>query len=389
MAANAVTLPAGTELQVRLLSVVSSQQPSGQAVSAVVTVPVFLNGTPVLGSGAALSGTTADATPYRAANGDSTAQSATLRLNFTQIKDRAGHSQPISCILDSVDNARETVDKSGLILGIDPSQTYEAQLDKAITKLQSHSSGLAQFLSGVESALVKQVDADIDYKPGVDMTLRLTAPLDWTEPVTVRMPAPITPAASLVTLVNREPFRTVAQNPPEPSDMTNIMLIGTADQIQAAFQSAGWFAAAALSRSSKMETARALIEDRGYSEAPMSILYLEGRPPDLALQKQNDTFAMRHHIRIWQTPQTFNGRPVWVAAATHDIKITFSPESRSFTHGIDPNIDLERAKVVDDLLFASNVRGLSLVERSGLPKNASNATGDRLITDGRMAVVEF
>jgi hypothetical protein len=387
--ATAATLPAGTTLQARLHSEASSQQASGQPVSAVVIAPVFVNGVPVLSAGTVISGNTADTTPYRAATDDSAAQSATLRLNFTRIQDQAGHVKPISCVLESVDNARETVDTTGLINGIDPSQTYEAQLDKAIGKLQSRSSGLAQLLAGVEAAFVKQVDANIDYKPGVEVTLKLTAPLDWTAPVTARLPDAITPASSLVALVNSEPFRTVAQNPPEPSDITNIMLLGTAEQIQAAFQSAGWFAAAALNGSSKMETARALIENRGYSEAPMSILYLEGRPPDLALQKQNDTFAMRHHIRIWQTPQSFNGEPVWVAAATHDIKITFSPASRSFAHGIDPNIDLERAKVVSDLLFTGSVRGLSLVQRSGIPKNASNATGDPLITDGKMAVVEF
>jgi hypothetical protein len=387
--ASAAALPSATELQVRLTSGASSQQPSGQPVSAVVIVPLLLNGIPVLGAGTVLTGTTADAVPFRAATDQAAAQSATLRLNFTKIQDRAGHSEPISCIVESVDNARETVDSSGLITGIDPSQTYEAQLDRAIGKLQSRSSGLAQLLSGIESAFVKQVAAGVDYKPGVEMTLKLTRSLNWTAPVTAKPPGPITPANSLAALVNSVPFRTVAQNPPAPSDITNIMLIGTLQQIQAAFQSAGWFSAAALSRSSKMETARALIEDRGYGEAPMSILYLEGRPPDLALQKQNNTFAMRHHIRIWQIPQTFNNQPVWIAAATHDIKITFSPEGRSFTHGIDPNIDLERAKVVNDLLFTGSVRGLELVRRGNIPKDASNATGDRLITDGQMAVVEF
>ena len=130
------------------------------------------------------------------------------------------------------------------------------------------------------------------------------------------------PAAALAALVKSEPSRTVAQNPPEPSDITNIMLIGTQQEVQSAFEEAGWFPAAALSRSSKLETARALIEDRGYNEAPMSILYLDGRPPDLALQKQNDTFAMRHHIRIWRTQQMFQGnrllggvRPSALAAA--------------------------------------------------------------------------
>ncbi len=167
------------------------------------------------------------------------------------------------------------------------------------------------------------------------------------------------------------------------------MFIATVEQLQTAFHDAGWFAAERLSESSKLETARAIIEDRGYSEAPMSILYLDGKPPDFTFQKQNDTFAMRHHIRIWQRPQTFHGKPVWVAAATHDISITFSPVSRSFTHGIDSNIDNERAKVVNDLLFTGYIHGLALVGRSGIPQNASNATGDRLVTDGQMAVLEF
>jgi hypothetical protein len=387
--AAAATVPSGTQLDLRLTTGVSSQQSAGQQVSAVLIAPVLQDGRPILTSGMTLTGAISDVSPFRAATDDSPAQSASLRINFTRIQDQAGNSAPISCVLILVDNARETVDETGLIVGIDPSQTYGAQLDKAIGKLQSRSSELAQVLSGVQAAFVKPVDADIDYKPGVEMTVKLTAALNWTAPVDAKLPGAVVPANGLAALVASEPFRTVAQNPPEPSDITNLMFIGTEEQIRAAFQSAGWSTAAALSRESKMETARALIESRGYSEAPMSILYLEGRPPDLALQKQNNTFAMRHHIRIWQTPQTLDGKPVWVGAATHDVKITFSPQSRNFTHGIDSHIDLERAKVVEDLIFTGMVQGVSLVDRTGLPKNPTNATGDALITDGRTAVLEF
>jgi hypothetical protein len=389
LAAQAATIPAGTDLQVRLTTEVSSQQPAGQPVTAVVIAPVLDRGAALLNAGTILSGVTADVVPFRAATDDAAAQTAALRINFTQVRDDAGHKAPLSSKVTAVDNAREKLDQIGLITGIDPAQTYEAQLDKAIAKLQARSSGLAQLLAGVQSAFLKQVDADIDYKPGVEMTVTLTAPLNWTVSSNAKLPGPITPANRLMELVSIEPFRTLAQNPPQPSDLINLMFIGTADELQAAFQSAGWSAAAALSRASKLETARALIEDRGYSEAPMSILYLEGRPPDLALQKQNDTFAMRHHIRIWRMPQTFDGKPVWMAAATHDVKITFSPQSHNFTHGIDSHIDLERAKVVDDLLFTGMVRGVSLVGRSGLPKDLTNATGDVLLTDNKLAVLEF
>jgi hypothetical protein len=142
-----------------------------------------------------------------------------------------------------------------------------------------------------------------------------------------------------------------------------------------------------LSTQSKLETARALIESRGYKEGPMSVLLLDGRPPDMSFEKGNNTFAERHHLRIFRRPGTFDGKPVWVCSATHDTAIDYSDRDRTFIHRIDPNIDAERAKVVSDLLFAGAVRSLALVDRPDLPSDASNATGDPLRTDGRMAVL--
>ncbi len=304
MVAAGAIVPAGTELQVRLTTEASSDKPPGSAVSGVVVVPVFINGTAVIAAGTRVTGNTADASPFRAASDQAAEAAATLRIQFTRIEGAAGHSEPLVCVLEGVDNARESVDSTGLITGIAQSQTFEGEIDKGINKLASQYGQFAQILSGVKGAFVKQVDASIDYKPGVDVTLRLTKPLEWSSPATARLPAAIAPAEPLAALVNAEPFRTVAQNPPKPSDMTNLMFIGGEQEIETAFQEAGWFPADVLSGSSKMETARALIEDRGYSEAPMSILFLDGRPPDVALQKQNDTFAMRHHIRIWRMPQT-------------------------------------------------------------------------------------
>ncbi len=138
-----------------------------------------------------------------------------------------------------------------------------------------------------------------------------------------------------------------------------------------------------------METFRAIAEARGYQQAPVSTLLLEGRKPDLVFQKQNNTFAQRHHMRVWMRRDQFHGQAVWVAAATHDIGIEFSPENRTFIHKIDSQIDRERAKVVNDLLVTGTVRGLALVERPGVPRESQNATGDKLETDGSMAVLQF
>jgi len=114
---------------------------------------------------------------------------------------------------------------------------------------------------------------------------------------------------------------------------------------------------------------------------------LDGKPPDLVFEKTNDTFARRHHLRIWRRPGTVGGKPVWAVAATHDIGISFAEAERTFIHRIDPHIDGEREKVVNDLLFAGHVRAFGLVDRPQVPRQARNATGDSIETDGRVAVL--
>jgi hypothetical protein len=167
------------------------------------------------------------------------------------------------------------------------------------------------------------------------------------------------------------------------------MFIATEAELRAAFEKAGWSSPARLNGESKLETARALIEDRGYKEGPMSILLLDGNPPDMSWQKGNNTFAQRHHLRIFRRPGTFEGKPIWVCSSTHDTGIDFSERDHTFIHKIDPLIDKERAKVVSDLLFTETVKSLALVGRPTVPFDATNATGDRLETDGRMAVLKF
>ena len=395
-AAHAATVATGTELEVRLLTEISDKQAAGAPVRAVVIAPVFVGGTLVLAAGAELSGTITAAQPPRDATDTAPAAPASVRAIFDTV--RAGgtvpSSQPVRCLVAAVENARETVDDTGLIVGINAAQTIGSRMDQGIAKVSGRNSQLGSLLSGVEGAFVKKVDPSIDFKPGVELRVRLTAPLNlegsaWQTGPPGTTPPPVAPAQQLLDLVAVEPNRTVAENPPNPSDLTNLLFIGTLDQVQHAFEAAGWFQSARKGGTANLETARAIIENRGYNEAPMSVLFLDGRPPDLTFEKQNDTFSQRHHIRIWQRPETFGGQPVFVAAATHDTSITFSSTSHSFTHGIDPEIDKERAKVVNDLLFTGLVRGLALVARHSLPPDPSNATGDHLITDGKMAVLQF
>jgi hypothetical protein len=378
-------VPAGTEIQIRLTTKVSTQSSKpADKVEAVVIAPVMANGQLVIPQGAVVRGTV-----------DKLSQSAkpdersSLTLAFTELE-IAGVKTKLAAQVALVDNAREKIDDQGQISGIVTGETISGRLDAGLSKLGEKAAGFAGVLETMKKAVLKEPESDITYDSGVEMTLKLTAALELRGPSDPGPAAKLTPIRDengLADLVTHLPFQTMAEKPSKPSDVTNIMVIGTQDQVQKAFNEAGWSSAAALSTQAKLETFRAIAEQRGYKEAPVSVLLLEGHPPDLVFEKLTNTFAQRHHLRVWRQPQTFGGLPVWVIAATHDTGIDFSEQNRTFIHKIDSQIDRERAKVVNDLLFTGRVKSVALVDRPAVPQHGQNATGDAVETDGQMAVL--
>jgi hypothetical protein len=372
--AFAVEIPAGTDIPIRLKAKVSTQtSKAGDAVEAIVV------GGPL--ADAIVRGTIEKST--QSAKGD---ERSVLTLRFNELE--AGEKKTkIEARVGEVDNAREQVDTEGRILGILATETITGKIDQGIGKLAERSAGLADLLGTIKGAVFKAAEGGITYDAGVEMKLLLTAPVDATLPKGNTLQPLETEA--LAKLIAAEPFQTVAQSPPKPSDITNLLLVGTEEQIQRAFHEAGWNTAAELNALSKFETMRAIAENRGYREAPVSILLLDGKPPDMVFQKVTNTFARRHHLRVWKRPTEFGGRPLWSVAATHDIGISFSEQNRTFIHLIDPQIDREREKVVSDLVFTGRVQSSQLIPRPHVPKKSENATGDALETDAHIAVLVF
>jgi hypothetical protein len=380
--AMAQEVPAGTEISIRLASsVATNTAKAADTVDAVVIAPAIVEGHAKIGPGALVHGSVEKVVP------SSADVRAELLLAFHEIV-IGGQTCQMAARVSAVDNAREKLDEQGQINGILASETITGQIDTGLDKLSDRYSGFASVLSAAKKAVLQKVSADISYSPGVEMTLRLTKPLTVS---LVRIPGPPSwPGAGrnlLEQSIAIQPFQTRAQSPPKPSDLTNLMIVATEDDLRRAFSEAGWSGAARLNPLSKFETLQALAEDRGYDEAPVSILLLDGKPPDLVFEKTNDTFARRHHLRIWRRSGTIAGKPVWLVAATHDTGINFSEAQRNFIHRIDSQIDREREKVVNDLLFTGRVRGFELVDRPHVPRETQNATGDRIETDGRIAVL--
>jgi hypothetical protein len=382
----AAELPVDTKIEIRLKTKVSSNASKPHdPLEAMVIQPVLLGEQCVIPIGATLRGEVTKAEPSAAAD-----QRASLQLDFNQLRGKNGKTIPIAAKVADIDNSRESVDKDGLIEGIVASDSLSNRMDQGLSKLSGRASGLADILQLAKTKLIKTTDAEIVYDPGVEMTLALTS-REKVDPAAIDgMSVKIQAATAeprLRELVNAQPYQTIAEKPPKPSDKTNLMFVGSQEELTAAFAAAGWVPAAGLTKVSGFETFAAIAEQRGYKEAPMSVLLLENRPADLNYQKQNNTFSKRHHLRVWRRPVQWQGQDVWVASSTHDIGIDFSAENRTFIHKIDPQIDDEKMKVVWDFLASGGVKYWTLVDRPNVPKESMNATGDKLMTDGKMAVI--
>ena len=104
--------------------------------------------------------------------------------------------------------------------------------------------------------------------------------------------------------------------------------------------------------------------------------------PALVFQKSFNSLAKRHHIRLW--PVEVMGQTVWLGAATHDVAIAFDWVRMNITHRIDPHIDRERSKVLNDLLDAGGVAAWDLVPRQEHALRDSDK--GPVVTDGALVV---
>jgi LssY-like putative type I secretion system component LssY len=373
-------LPAGTEIHIRLGNKIGSHiSRSGDPIEAVVIAPVTVGDRVVIPAGTKVQGTVILA--LKAYNDYRRAQ---LILDLSFLVHQNGDRTRIETRLVEVDNARETV-QGGRIIGLaHPNSnklTWGARLFSLANPILAYAYQAGAFAGD------KEYKRDIIYEPGVEMRLFVITPAKLVKIGGNSWPV-MTPLPQLMEVVRAQPFQTTAANG-VPSDLTNLMLIGRREEIEAAFHEAGWDDPDKLGVKSGFKTFVAVLEGKGYKSGPVSLLLLDGQKPELAFQKQNDTFAKRHHIRIWKRPQNYQGQTVWVAAATHDIGIAVHREGTQWIHRIDPRVDRERNKVVNDLFFTNLVKEYALVDRPDAPRESMNATGDRMETDGKIAVLVF
>jgi len=332
-------------------------------------------------------------------------ESARMDLLFDDFVTTDGRSFPLHATLGAIDNAREHV-KSGVVHGViaanQPNELYFGMWHSPSLSLVGRSMiGLTGVSHQIDSALglgpagaggllvlrlalFRFPEPEIQYAPGVDMSLRVNPALQQGVQET---PDPVLSAPDGVSeWLRKEPFGIDRRDNRPVGDIVNVAFLGSRQQLENAFVAAGWAPADPPAWKKKRQAYYAFNAMRAYANAPVSALFYKGVLPEIVFEKSLNTVTKRHHIRVWYAG-VVDGHELWLGAATHDTGGTFNWHYFRFTHKIDPNVDSERDKIVTDLRFAGCADPEMRVDR---PAAASNGL-DRAdsFTDGAATVLSL
>ncbi|MGB9442317.1 MAG: LssY C-terminal domain-containing protein, partial [Desulfobacterales bacterium] len=176
-------------------------------------------------------------------------------------------------------------------------------------------------------------------------------------------------------------------------DPLNLVLIGSREDISAAFVRRGWLPAEQTHGKAVWKTIKSFLFDSRYRYSPVSPLFLYGRQQDFAGQKPRHTVHQRNHLRAWLSPIRYQGKPVWIGQISRDIGVRFTFKNwPPVTHKIDPDIDEARYALAEDLIYSQQLAKGGYVKGVGAAtrlKPRHNLTGDPYFTDGYRLVLAF
>ena len=171
-------------------------------------------------------------------------------------------------------------------------------------------------------------------------------------------------------------------------DMLNLVLVGQEEDLQNAFERAGWV------KTDKWKPIfvwHLLLHGTHDATIPMARFYLFGRVQDYsyALPEPGAVVSRRHHLRIWKTDHTIGGTPVWVGSATHDVAIEIAKRGRLINHRIDPAVDAERDFVGIDLTKTSSVSRQEYLYSANPILQSQTASGQAYHSDSRILLLDL
>jgi LssY C-terminus len=383
------SLAAGQTLWVRLSAPVSSYNAKpGDTVHAVLIEAVTCDNGVVFPVGTSIDGVVHS---VRKVGWGIRHETAALDIRFDSAV--VGQSAPVSlsASVAEVENAREQVSNKGVIQGVRSSDTPQGRINSRLIHLPTWNPYSDIGLIVYKATFPIFPEPEIYLPAGTDLRVKLTASVQSVSPVPappIEVVAENRDELDLERAATSLPQRSTTEKSVD-ADIVNLAFVGSREEVESAFQQAGWSTSDAFSKHSFIRDFYGFLNNSGYSQAPMHPLLLDGKPPDMSWQKSLNSYDRRDHLRIWQWSQSSDSGTVWLSSSTHDTRAALSLKYRQFVHHISPNIDDERSKVIRDLEMAGCVQSVHLVPRPGMSNFTQNATGDSMRTDGDLAIVQL
>ena len=382
-------LAAGQTLWIRLSSPVStySSKP-GDAVYAVLTEAATCNDGVVFPVGTRITGVVHS---VRKVGWGIYHETAALNIQFDHAAVASDSAVPITATVMDVENARERVNNKGTIEGIRSSDTPQGRINSRLKHLPTYNPYSDLGLIVYKAAFPIFPEPEIYYPAGTDLRIKLTQPVHAASlqpnplvDITVETAGELDVEREISSLPQRSTTTAMAN-----ADVVNLAFLGSREEVESAFQQAGWSTSDAFSKRTFVHTFYAFLNNSTYDQAPMKTLLLDGKAPDMSWQKSLNSYNRRDHLRLWQWSETPDSEAVWLSCSTHDTRATLSVKHHEFVHHIAPDIDDERSTVIRDLELAGCVSSVRLVARPGMANLTQNANGDTVRTDGDLAVVQL
>jgi undecaprenyl-diphosphatase len=171
----------------------------------------------------------------------------------------------------------------------------------------------------------------------------------------------------------------------KPMEPINIIVIGSKNELDDVFSSAGWSQTDPINLNSTIKIGVDTVLNKPDPKAPGTPSFWDQKPNEFAYEKATgNSPRQRQHIHFWSTPYIYNQKPIWVATAHFDKSVVFNGIVP--THQIDPDVDNERERVKTELTATGSVSGDS--DYQLVPKElGKNAVGSLFFTDGKTAII--
>ena len=194
--------------------------------------------------------------------------------------------------------------------------------------------------------------------------------------------------AGLRRALERLPCCVTNQEGTKQGNPINVVFIGKGIDVLHALVRSGWNETESTAGTPPPKNEPSSSVWRRFRYSPVTPRYLFGRSQDAAFRKNRETASEQNELRLWLSPLTLEGEPVWVGQVSRDVGLRVA--GKVVIRKIEPSMDATRTYMLQSLWYGQALWKYAYVKGVGetpITSPRQNIRGDRYFTDGYRLVL--